>query len=176
LTVTAASLSYTATGIGQGTSLEGVVTDVDTSGDRVSFNNLLLSNQAEAAQRFTVTTNGENGYQLFVYERQNLLSGSGYAIQPLSFPNDSPNAWPLDPTPSAWGYHTSDETLSGSSPSRFAADDTYARFESSAAEISYSPVPVENTTVDLIYRLEVSEAQEAGEYETEIVYILVPTF
>jgi hypothetical protein len=75
-----------------------------------------------------------------------------------------------------FGYHTTDDTLSGGDPSRFSFDDSYARFESAFQEISYSPIPVANETVDFVYKLEVADMQEAGDYETEVVYIVVPTY
>ncbi len=78
--------------------------------------------------------------------------------------------------PSAFGYHAGDDTLSGISPSRFSPDNTYARFELAFQEISYSAIPVNNEVVDLVYKIEVSDIQESGDYITEIVYVLVPTF
>jgi hypothetical protein len=170
------SLSYTISGVGSGTTRESVTADVTTTADSVPFGTVLTNDDVIAIHNFTVDTNANNGYQLFVYERQNLLSSGGASISDVSSDNASPAAWPGAVDPSAWGYHTSDDTLSGASPSRFAADNTYAYFESGVREVSYSPIPVENIDVDLVYRLEVSELQEAGEYETEIVYILVPTF
>ncbi len=46
----------------------------------------------------------------------------------------------------------------------------------SSEEIAYSSFPVNNDTVDMIYRVKVSEDQEAGLYEHGVVYIVVPKF
>jgi len=176
LTTEAGSLSFSASGFGSGGSTEGVTANIDTTPSSIPLGNLSLLSDAIGVQRFEVSTNAGSGYQLFVYQRQNLLSGNGADIDPVSGENATPDIWPAAPNPSAFGYHTGDDTLSGSQTSRFAPNNTYAKFETSPQEISYSPIPVENEIVDLVFRVGVSNMQEAGEYETEIVYILVPTF
>jgi hypothetical protein len=176
LVTSAGALSFTVSGLGVGSTTEGVTTNVAASPTDINFGTLLVGSEKIAAQRFTVTTNAGSGYQLFVYERQNLLSNSGADIDPVPGTNESPAGWPAIPDPSAFGYHTGDETLSGASPSRFAPDNTYARLETNMKEIGYSPIPVSADTIDLVYRIEINNLQEAGDYETEIVYILVPTF
>ena len=120
--------------------------------------------------------NAGYGYQLFLYEKQSLLANNGADIDPVSGTNESPSVWPNNPSPSAFGYHTGDDTLSGGFSSRFAPNDSYAQLETDMKEISYSEIPVTNEIVDVVYRIEIDEMQEAGDYATEIVYILVPTF
>jgi hypothetical protein len=79
-------------------------------------------------------------------------------------------------SPSAFGYHTGDENLSGLNPSRFSNNNSYARFETTKKEVSYSTIPVDSFSFDLVYRIEVDNQQAAGDYITDIVYVLVPTF
>ncbi len=174
--ISSPNLSYSIDGYGIGSSTEGVVTTVSSSFNNIDFGTLSIDNDEIAAQKFTIDTNAGGGYQLFVYQRQNMIAGNGADINSIPFSNDSPQAWPINPDPSAFGYHAGDDTLSGSSPSRFSADNTYAAFESDYKEISYSEIPVQNEEIDFIYRIEASDMQEAGDYETEIVYILLPTF
>jgi hypothetical protein len=169
-------LSYGVDGLSVGSTTEGVAATVDAGAGNLVFGSLAAGSEAIGIQRFNISTNGENGYQLFVYERQQLLSETGANIEPVNASNDNPSAWPENPTPSAFGYHTGDDTLSGSAPSRFAADNTYAKFDRLWNEISYSPLPVRNEEVDFVYRIGVSGEQPAGDYSTQIVYILVPTF
>ncbi len=170
------SLAYSVSGQNVNTFVEGIFTTVTSADDSIDFGTLTADNDEVAAQKFIVNTNAGGGYQLFVYQRQNLVSANGADIDPIPFSNDAPNAWPLSVSPSAFGYHAGDDTLSGTSPSRFSADNTYAGFDTSFQEISYSSIPVENEEVDLVIRVESSDMQEAGDYETEIVYILLPTF
>jgi hypothetical protein len=170
------SISYEISGFSSGSSIEGVSTNISTTPNSVPFGTLIAGNQAIGAQRFIITTNAESGYQLFAYTRNKLLSNNGADIDPINGTNEAPVNWGLGTSSSAFGYHSGDDTLSGSSPSRFSADNTYARFETTMKEVSYSPLPVNNEQVDMVFRTEITEQQEAGEYETDIVYILVPTF
>ena len=172
----AGAFTYTTTGMGVGSTTEGVVTNISSTPGLIDFGNLTLTNEVIGAHQFEVDTNAGNGYQLFVYSRYDLISNSGDNINPISHSNESPAAWPVAPSPSAFGYHTGDDTLSGINSSRFSANNTYAKFETAMKEISYSQIPVQNEIVDIVYRIEVDSMQEAGDYETEIVYILVPTF
>ncbi len=170
------SISYTVSGFSAGSSTEGITTNISTTPNSVPFGTLIAGSQAIGAQRFTITTNAESGYQLLAYSRSQLISNNGADIDPINGTNEVPTNWNLGTSSSAFGYHTGDDTLSGSSPSRFAADNTYARFETQMKEVSYSPLPVSGENVDIVFRTEISQSQEAGDYETDIVYILVPTF
>jgi hypothetical protein len=172
----AGSLSQTISGLSSGVSTEGVVTNVAVVGNSVDFGQLLPGNQAIAAQRFSVTTNAERGYRLYVYSRSDFVGNNGAIINPVSSTNESPAAWPAVPNPSNFGYHSGDDTLSGNAPSRFAANNTYARFESEMKEVAYSSIPVDNETFDLVFRTEIGADQPAGNFQTSIVYILVPDF
>ena len=172
-----AILTFNIGGLPLGTVVDGVTTDLTTTAATVPFGSLNnLDNIKEGAQRFTITTNSEYGYQLFVYQTQNLIANNGATIDPIPATNDTPGAWSIGSATGGFGYHTTDPTLSGSNPSRFSPPNTYARFNSSIEEISYSPLPVAGESLDFVYKLEVSSMQPAGEYETEVVYILVPTF
>jgi hypothetical protein len=176
LLITSGSLSYGVIGINAGESIEGVTANIATTPTTVDFDNLTLHPQEIGIQRFSVSTNAESGYQLFVMQRSPLVSNNGADINPVPSTNEAPGAWPAAQTPSAFGYHVGDDTLSGTSPSRFAGDDTYARFDTEMKEIGFSPIPVQNEIVNFVFRIESGIMQEAGDYETSIVYILVPTF
>jgi len=172
-----ASLDLATSGLPAGSSTEGVLLDVTSTANAVAFGNITIGAQLEAAQRLVISTNAEYGYQLFVYGRQNLLNNNGAAISAISATNESPATWPASPDPSGFGYHAGDDTLSGASPSRFAANDTYARFETAMKEVGYDPTPAAAEMVDMIYKLEITDAeQSAGDYQTELVYIVVPTY
>ncbi|MEA3398264.1 MAG: fibronectin type III domain-containing protein [Patescibacteria group bacterium] len=178
LVVSSAALSMTISGVSDKTSIGEIETDFGTTATSVPFGELNpLSTVKEGAQRFTISTNAENGYQLFVYQRQNLVSESGAGINPISCTNEDPSSWSLSGN-SGFGYHTTDVNLSniGAGPSRFAPDNSYAKLEANIKEIGYSSIPVASDTFDLIYKLEITDLQAAGNYETDIVYILVPTF
>ncbi len=177
LATEAQSMTFSSSGISSGTNIEGIITDIDSTSAKIPFGALNIGSVVEGAYRFTVNTNAGSGYQLFTYQRQNFINNYGNSIIPISATNESPAAWPVNPDPSCFGYHTSDDTLSGGSPSRFLPDNSYAKLETTMKEVGYNPFPVENENIDLVYKIEIGSAdQPAGDYETEIVYILVPTF
>ncbi|MBU4217261.1 fibronectin type III domain-containing protein, partial [Candidatus Parcubacteria bacterium] len=176
LVTSAGAFTYSLQGFSTGSSTEGVVTNINSTANSMNFGTILPNEEAVGVHRFNISTNAGGGYQLFVYQKQNLISTNGSDINPLVATNESPVGWSVAPNPSAFGYHTGDDTLSGLAPSRFAPDDTYAKFETSMKEVSFSQIPVVNETVDLVYRLGIGSMQEAGDYETEMIYILVPTF
>lgn len=163
-------------GFNAGSSTEGVTANIVSTPSTMNFGTLTDGSEKVGIHRFTVNTNAGGGYQLYLYEKQTLISNNGAYINPVSGTNDNPQNWPVSYSPSAFGYHSGDDTLSGALPSRFASDNTYARFESGMKEVGFSPIPASNDVVDVVYRIGSTRLQAAGDYETEIVYILVPTF
>jgi hypothetical protein len=172
-----ASITMVTTSVPAGTTTEGVVTDYETTPTSIAFDSLPVGTTVEAAHRLTVTTNAPKGYQAFVYGRQALL-GQNSEIEPITSTNASPAAWNDGCSAlakSCFGYHAGDDSLEGGS-GRFAPDDSYARLSTSSEEVAFSSFPVVNDTIDVIYRVKVTEEQEAGLYENSLVYIIVPRF
>lgn len=172
------SLSFSMAGVASSTVIEGVTTDIPTTPTGVSYGTLTLNAEREAAQRFTVTTNATEGYQVFMYIPTNLTSTVGADIDNVTGTNASPASWAVGCAISAtgcFGYHTGDGSLQGGS-TRFFADNTYAGFETTPREVAFSSIPSTNETTDVVYKVEVQALQEAGIYETNIVYIAVPVF
>ncbi len=172
-----ASLSFTIFGISSGTNIEGVTTDITTTPNNISFGTLSFGTEFEAGQRFNVSTNAENGYRILVYQRQGLLT-SGAEINPVSGTNASPTGWSSGCSISAsgcYGYHAGDDVLFGGS-SRFAANDTYAGLDSTAREVVYSSGPVTDEATDIIYKIKANDIQANGDYQSNLVYIVVPEF
>ncbi|HUO50795.1 MAG TPA: hypothetical protein VMU25_04505 [Candidatus Paceibacterota bacterium] len=173
-----ATLTFTINGLPAATSTGGVETSIDTTSTTVPFGTLTLGTSTIAAHRFTVTTNAGEGYQIFAYERQQLVDASNAEIPPVSATNDNPLGWSTACTATStgcWGYHSDAPVLSGGS-TRFAPDDTYAQFDSTAREIAYSAVPVTNQSTDVVYRVAATNLQGAGDYSSNLVYIIAPVF
>ena len=177
LTTRGASLTLSVSGVADGVSTQGVVTDVETTHASIPFGVLTPGSPKNAAQRFTVSTNASEGYQVFVYERQPLMSGAAI-ISPVLGTNMNPLPWSVGcaaTATSCYGYHTGANILSSGS-TRFLVDDTYAALTGAPAEILYSSLPVTAQSTDIVYRIEVRPGQPAGRYESSIVYIVVPVF
>ncbi|MAF79588.1 hypothetical protein CL629_00715 [bacterium] len=178
LSTAGVTLTLTVSGLPIGTSTEGITTDATSTATTVPFGTLSVGSETEAAQRISVSTSANEGYQLYAFQRQGLIRSGGSAITPVTGTNASPSAWGTGCDASAkgcYGYHAGDDALSDSS-ARFSANDTYAQFDGTAREAAFSSIPVSSETTDIIYKIEVTNLQESGDYESSVVYIVVPTF
>ncbi len=172
------SLSFALVGLPSGTATEGVVTDVTTTPTSIAFGTLPWNTDMEAAHRLTVSTNAARGYQVFLFERQGLTAGAR-EIEKVTGTNENPLVWSVGCDAGAsgcWGYHAGDDTLAGGS-TRFLSDNAYAAPTSTLSEVAYSSVPVPlSESTDVVYRIKVTPNQVAGNYESKLVYVIVPVF
>ncbi len=179
LSVEGTTLSFSIAGISTSTVIvgEGVTTDITTYPAETRFMSIAPGSTKIAAQTLSVTTNAENGYQVFL-GTDGWFMGSGAHVPDIV----STNAVPLDwaaACPGAlsgcFGYHAGDDTLLGST--RFVLPDTYAPFASTTLEeVMYNSGPVTADTADMVYRLDIRNAQPAGQYSVRLTYLVVPTF
>jgi hypothetical protein len=178
LSTQGATLTFTIGGLATSTATGGVSTSINTTSVSVPFGTLGISTPQVGAQRLTVTTNATQGYEIYAYQQQGLVNQQAVQITPVVGTNATPLGWStgcLTTSTGCYGYHTTEGSLSGNSP-RFAADDTYAQFSSNPDEIAYSVGPATNRVTDMVYKVEAHTDQEAGDYTSGIVYIVVPTF
>lgn len=174
LSTRGAALTFNITGLPAGMLTEGVVTDASSTATAVPFGDLALGAETELAQRLTVMTNAAFGYQIFAFQRQGLIGPA--EIFPVVATNEAPDAWAVPPSAAgAFGYHAGDDALSGGS-SRFAPNNSYAQMEPIPKEIAANSHPVGNESNDIIFKVQITPEQETGNYQTAIVYIIVPTF
>lgn len=172
-----ATLNLTVGGVPAGTSTAGVVTTATSTPTTVAFGSLPLNTDVYAAHRLSVATNATEGYRVLMYARQQLLNSYGTPIASITGSNALPVGWEtgcLLAAVGCVGYHSTDATLSNSS-TRFSPLDSYAGLHTDPAEVMYSPLPTADIH-DILYRVKVREAQPAGTYETEMVYIAIPTY
>ena len=175
-----AELTFTVGGLATTTATEGITTDLTTTASAIPFNTIPIGTGGlKAAQRITVSTNATEGYQVFLKANGSMLSGGGTTIPDVTGTNATPSAWATGCTSGAsgcWGYHTGDDTLAGGS-TRFLVNDTYAQVATTTLhEIIYNSGPVTNDINDEVFRLEAHQLQSAGNYTTQIEYIVVPIF
>ena len=172
-----ATLNLSVVGLPIGTTTAGIVTTATATPSAITFGSIPLNTNWYAAQRITVTTNATEGYRVLGYARQQLLNTYGTAIPSISGTNAAPTAWLTGCTSTSTGcvgYHTSDATLSSGS-TRFSPLDSYAGLETSPKELLYSSIPTTDIH-DIVYRVKVGQLQPAGLYQTEIVYIAIPSY
>jgi hypothetical protein len=172
------TLTFSIGGLASSTVTSGITTNIDTTSTAVPFGSLLASSSAAGAQRMTVTTNAGQGYTIYSFASQGFVGNGPDQISPVAGTNQSPVGWSAGCTTSqsgCFGYHTSEPVLSGGS-TRFAADDTYAGFDTSPQEVDYSSGATTSKSTDIVYRLQVRPTQESDAYSTNLTYIVVPVF
>jgi len=177
LQVEGAKLTFTLSGLAAGTDVDGTLVDVSSQSSVVPFGSLPLATEYTAAQRLTVDTNATDGYQILMFADSQLINTYGQNINPITGTNASPVSWSTgcaSGAVSCFGYHLTDSTLSGGS-TRFAPPDTYAQLDTVPLEVMYSSVPV-NESSDILYKVEITDQQPSGDYQTNLTYIAVPVF
>lgn len=174
-----ASLVFSMQGLTPGTVIDGETLDATSTPGVISFGRVPFDTQYNAGYRLSLQTNATEGYQVLMYADQQLQNEYGTAITPVEGTNASPMNWsPAGCSPTAigcFGYHPEDDTLSGSSPSRFSANDTYAALSTNPEEVMYNSFPLDDTH-DILYKLQVSQDQPAGLYDTTINFLAIPVF
>jgi hypothetical protein len=172
------TLTFTISGLPAGTTTDSYITDVTTTPTSVPFGTLTIGAEVEAAHRFTVSTSAASGYKILAFERQALMSNQAATIDPVAGTNPSPVAWSAGcPGSSAgcYGYHSGEDVMDGGS-TRFTPNDSFAQFSQTPYEVAYSATPVTDKKTDIVYKVEARNLQEAGDYESSLVYIVVPVF
>lgn len=173
-----ASLVFTVDGLPSGTTTEGVITDATTTVNAILFGEVPIGQEYEAAHRITVDTNATEGYQVFAFSRGDFQSSFGAEIPNVTGTNQTPQGWSIgcsEVATGCFGYHTGDDLLENGS-ARFAPTDSYAAFSSTTPEeILYNSVPTTESH-NIIYKIQVDSDQPAGQYETDVVYLAVPSF
>jgi hypothetical protein len=166
----ATNISFSIIGISQGTSLEGVTTDITTTATEVAFDELPFETRQEAANGLVVSTNAVAGYQVSVRQEGPMVDGNSNEIASVSGSNTTPSTWPLTVTNGAYGYHSADEVLGTGNTSRFVNDDRFAQFDSVSYEVAYNAGPVTSEQTNIVYAIEVGYQQPAGDYGHTITY------
>jgi hypothetical protein len=177
LVAESARLIMTVEGLPSGTTTAGVTMTASSTPSTISFGSIPLNTDVAAAHRITIDTNATEGYRVLSFARQQLLNSYGTAIPPITGSNAIPISWAtgcLATSTGCVGYHTTDAALNGGS-TRFAAFDSYAGLDTTAREIMYSSFPVTDVH-DIVYKVSVRSLQAAGTYQTEMVYVAVPTY
>jgi hypothetical protein len=178
LTTEGSSLNFAVSGIATSTVVGGVAMDVATTPTSIPFGSFTGSSTKNAAYQLSVDTDATQGYQVFVYQTQNLLSSNGGTILPVTGTNAVPGGWAtVCPTSQAscFGYHTIDATLAGGS-ARFAPNDTYAALTTTPGEVAQYSAPITGDAVTVVYRVTTRTSQSSGAFSTSLVYLVVPVF
>ena len=168
------SLSFAVVGVASGQTVNGVTTTATTVSDAntIPLGSVNPTTNAIAAHDLTVSTNAINGYTIYASYSGTLTSTTGgYTIADWTGTNGAPTAFPAAGT-SAFGYTTDDTTLS-----RFqSGGDKWAKFETWGYEVAKATTKVSAETDRIGFQVGVSATQEAGTYNTTIIYVATPTY
>lgn len=173
-----ATLTFSVSGLIQGTSTNGVVTNVSTTPTGIPFGMLTIGTSTIGAQRLSVTTDASHGYELYTEQDQPLTDTRGDKVPGVLGTNASPLSWAtgcIATSSGCYGYHAGSAVLSGGSV-RFAANDSYAALTSTIAEVGYSASPTTSSTMDMVYRIQIAGTQGTGAYQNNLIYVVAPSF
>lgn len=147
----------------------------------LTFNNLNSGNSYTDSSKSTVLTTSTNAYYGYIiYGRVTQpLTFSGSTIPHFGATNASPTTW----TGTGFGYTTNDSSLAGGTADRFTnGGPNYAGFPASSpgdpVADHASPVltAISNEQFTVSYRVTASATTNAGNYQTTVLYVVVPTY
>ncbi len=178
----AASLTFAVEGTATTTTINGDATTGSTTATEITFGTLTPNTEQRMGQVLKVSTNASAGYSVTVQQDSNMLSAAGADID--SFATSAPTTWA---SPSAtlgdestYGYMgvaSDDSDLTSS----FSAGYYQGLNGTTPLEIMSHDGPADGTTansgaVSVMYNIEISDLQEAGDYQNTLTYICTPTY
>jgi len=185
VTVTAhveASLTFSVTGSATTTTINGDVTTGSTTATEIAFDALTVDTEQLMGQVLAVATNATAGYSVTVQQDQNMTSAAGADIN--SFNTGGPIDWAQPAgtlgdttTYGHMGIASDDSNLSTSFNNGF-----YQGLNGTTPlEVMSHNGPSDGTTADsgkvsVMYNIEITDLQEAGDYQNTLTYICTPTF
>ncbi len=165
------TLTFTCAGVATGQSVNGATTTVTSTALGINFlNNVTFAANGISAHDLQVSTNATNGYTIYVRESGQLSNGTN-TIANHTGTNVAPTAFPAAGT-AAWGYTTSDSSLTGGTANRFTTPgNLWAGFTTSNDPIVDNPGATSGTqTTRVGQQVGVSTTTQAGTYQTTIIY------
>ncbi|MDD5731271.1 MAG: hypothetical protein PHU42_00005, partial [Patescibacteria group bacterium] len=170
------------------TNINGEVVNTLASANSVDFGQLLANNKKTTGFSFSVSSDSQFGYTMFISQDHDLSSSDGKSV--IEGFNNNGGAAPTNAHPQLWvspdpsvtkgflGYSTNSITLSNTDnrlSDRFSTGGVqkYAKITSNFSEISRSSGPVKNDLVDLLLKLEVNSRQESANYSNHITITIL---
>ncbi len=162
------------------TAVPSLTFSVDSN--NVTFNNLNSGNSYTDSTKTSVLTTSTNAYNGYVINARSTgaLSATGFGtITDYTSPNSAPTTW----SGNGFGYTTNDSDLTGGTANRFTNGGAkYAGFTTSSPgdPVADHAGPVTtallNEQFTISYRVTVPTLQKAAQYDTTVLYIVVPSY
>lgn len=172
------TLTFTCTGLGSGTVVNGTTTTLTNTCTGIDFgNDVTTSTNGVAGHNLNVSTNATGGYTVFIRHTGLLTNESSDTITNHTGTNGAPSAFPAAGT-EAWGYTTEDATLGGGAANRFTTAGGFSGFTTSNEEImdNTTSTPGAGDDTEVAFQVGVASSTEAGTYQSTLIYTLVGTF
>ena len=185
VTVTAhvdASLTFAVSGVATTTAINGDSTTGSTSPTEIDFKTLTVNTEQRMGQTLTVSTNASSGYTVTVQQDQNMTSAAGADID--SFATSAPATWASpagtlgdESTYGHMGLASDDSDLT----TPFSSGYYRGLNGTTPLEVMSHNGPADGSTQDaglahVMYNIEITDLQEAGDYQNTLTYVCTPTF
>jgi hypothetical protein len=177
----AASLTFSVTGT-DGATVNGDATTGSSSPWAMDFGTLTTNTEQRMAQELRVSTNADAGYSVTVQQDHNMANAGGSDIN--SFDISGPTPWAIDPptlsdedTYGFMGLSSNDGDLAVP----FGAGEYQGLDSTTPLEVMSHGGPADGSTpgaglASVIYNIQITDLQEAGDYSNNLTYICTPTY
>ncbi len=180
----AASLTFAVAGAATTTAINGDTTTGSTTATDIAFKTLDVDTEQLMGQVLTVSTNANDGFTVTVQQDSNMLSAAGADID--SFNTAAPADWVSpstvldildDATYGYMGVASDDSDLAVPF-----TDGYYQGLDGTTAlEVMSHSGAADGDTADkgkvsVMYNIEISDLQEAGDYQNTLTYVCTPTY
>jgi hypothetical protein len=188
-----ATLTFTILGLVATTDVNGVACTENSTSTTTPFGTLPVGSPQTVCQELRVATNADDGFNVVVWEDDEMTSDSlsninSFNNSPDNSGSSTPQAWapPENTLDNNWtyghmGFTSEDSTLSWGGGDPFGAS-LYVGFNANnAVEVMYHTGPADGSAPDkgltqVAYTAEISALQEAGDYENTLTYIATPIY
>jgi hypothetical protein len=172
------TLTFTCSSVPALDPVNGTSTTVASTPSGINHGNAVtFTTNGVSAHDLNVTTNATGGYTVYVRQTGDLSNGTD-TIANWTGTNAVPTTFPA-PGTEAWGYTSSDATLTGGTADRFTTGggDVWAGFSTSNEPVMDNTTATSGTdTVRVGHQVGVASTTPAGTYQTTIVYTVASVY
>ena len=186
-----ATLNFSVGGLNNGDIVNGVAVTEDSTSTSTPFGTLSLTSSSTVGQLLAVSTNAKYGYTVTVQKTDDLKSAAGATINSFNNALDgsgttTPQAWTApagtlgaDHTYGHFGLTSSDTSIVGGP--NYAGSAYVGLVGANPIAIMGHNGPVNAATdgigtTSVAYTAQISGLQEAGDYQTTMIYVCTPTY
>lgn len=189
VTVTAhipATLSFSIAGLATSSAVNTVTTTGSTTATEIAFGSIPPDTQKIMGQLLNVSTNATDGFTVTVQQDHNLETAAGSDIDTFANGVVASSTWTApsaqlgqEQTYGHMGITSDDDSLTDGNDY---GDGIFTGFNgTNPLEVMYHNGPADGQTAHIgsttvAYAIEISDLQEAGDYENSLTYICTPTY